>query len=79
MLMARVRINGLAAKPELNGRIGLAKCYVPDKERFAVAVEVEKGEKPIEILLKPANLSIVTKVDAEGKEVDDDAAPPPLE
>lgn len=79
MLMARVRINGLAAKPELNGRIGLAKCYVPDKERFAVAVEVEKGEKPIEILLKPANLSIVTKVDAEGREVDDDAAPPPLE
>ena len=79
MLMARVRINGLSAKPELNGRIGLAKCYVPDKERFAVAVEVEKGEERIDILLKPANLTIVTKVDKDGREVDDDAAPPPLE
>lgn len=44
-----------------------------------MTVEVDKGEKPIDILLKPANLSIVSRTDADGREVDDDAAPPPLE
>lgn len=79
MLLARVRIHDLQAKPELNGRCGVAKCYVTEKERFAVSVDVEKGEKPIDLLLKPSNLTIITKVDADGKEIDDDAAPPPLD
>ena len=78
MVLSRVRLHGLAARPELNGRMGVARVYVPDKGRFAVSVDAEAGEKPVEILLKPANLTLVSKVDADGIEIDDDAEQPPL-
>ena len=80
MLQARVRVSGLQARPELNGQLGTVTRYVKDKGRFAVTVEnPEKGIASDQLLLKPANLSIVAKVGADGNEVDDEAAPPPLE
>ena len=78
MVLAKVRLHGLAARPELNGHVGVARVYVPEKERFAVSVEADAGEKAVEILLKPANLTLVSKIDADGLEIDEDAEPPPL-
>ena len=49
MVSARVRIDGLNARPELNGRYGVAKTYVKEKGRFAVAFEgEEEGSPPVE-------------------------------
>ena len=82
MLMCRVRISGLVGRPELNERVGTITRYVKDKGRFAVAVdrtEEEHFEPPEQVLLKQGNLTVVTKIGADGKEVDEDAAPPPLE
>jgi len=72
LLTKRVRISGLSARPELNNAIGLAKRYVAEKGRIAVAVEAPtKDGKPVEVLLKPANLTLA--------DADDDDAPPPLD
>ena len=51
----RVRINDLQARPELNGRYGVAGSFDAAKGRYAVAVDggVEA------VLLKPANLQNV--------------------
>ena len=48
----RVRIGGLQARPELNGRCGVARRFNAAKGRYEVAVE---GEAEV-VLLKPANL-----------------------
>ena len=48
----RVRIGGLQARPELNGRCGVAGRFDAAKGRYAVTVEGEAEA----VLLKPANL-----------------------
>ena len=48
----RVRIVGLQARPELNGRCGVAGRFDAAKGRYAVAVEGEAEA----VLLKSANL-----------------------
>ena len=48
----RVRIEGLQARPELNGRCGVVGRFDAAKRRYAVAVEGEAGA----VLLKPASL-----------------------
>ena len=83
---ARVRVGGLAGRPELNGLGGVLTGFVTDKGRFAVAVERSggggAGGLPVieHVLLKGANLTLVM-VGANGAEVevDEDDAPPPLE
>jgi hypothetical protein len=47
-----VRIDGLAARPELNGRCGVARRFDVAKGRYEVVVEGEAEP----LLLKPANL-----------------------
>ena len=54
----RVRICGLAARPELNGRCGVARRFDVGKGRYEVVVEGE--EEPL--LLKPASLQDVVDV-----------------
>ena len=56
----RVRIGGLKARPELNGRCGVAGRFDAAKGRYAVAVEGEAQA----VLLKPANLQDVGKASA---------------
>ena len=48
----RVRIGGLQARPELNGRCGVAELFCAAKGRYKVAVEGEAEA----VLLKPENL-----------------------
>jgi len=72
LILSRVRIRGLAARPELNDKEGTVTRYIKDKGRFAIAVD---GSDSAPLLLKPANL---TKIGADGKELDDDEPPPPL-
>ena len=50
----RVRIEGLQARPELNGRYGKIKSYETTKARYAVDVDGAKGP----MLLKLCNLKI---------------------
>ena len=52
LLGRRVRIEGLQARPELNGRSGVARRFDAAKGRYEVAVEGEAEA----VLLKPANL-----------------------
>lgn len=81
MLLARVRIGGLQARPELNGRCGTAVKYQPVVEgrpgRFAVNVDGEEAP----VLLKLANLTRLTPNDEPLDDTGDDAddEPPPLE
>ena len=49
----RVRIDGLQARPELNGRCGVAGRFNAAKGRYEVAVEGEAEA----VLLKPASLA----------------------
>ena len=79
--LAKVGISGLAGRPELNGLRGTITGYAKDKGRLAVAVIRSADVPPEHVLLKPANLALVSKINAEGEEVpvDDDDAPPPLE
>ena len=51
----RVRVEGLAARPELNGRCGEATAYDATRERYCVAVEGE----PSPVLLRPDNLTVI--------------------
>ena len=51
----RVRIDGLKARPELNGRCGVAGCFDATKSRYEVAVEGEAEA----VLLRPASLQDV--------------------
>ena len=51
----RVRVEGLAARPELNGRCGEATAYDATRERYCVAVEGE----PSPVLLRPDNLTAI--------------------
>jgi hypothetical protein len=47
-----VQIVGLERKPELNGRLGVVKRYVPDQGRFEVLVTQRKGT----LCVRPSNL-----------------------
>ena len=56
-LFARVRIDGLKGRPELNGTYGKTVKYVEASGRYGVALESGKET----IALKPANLSAATE------------------
>ena len=57
LLFARVRIDGLKSRPELNGTFGKAVNYVEASGRYGVALESGKTS------LKPANLSAAAAED----------------
>ena len=59
----RVRISGLKARPELNGRCGVAGRYNAVKDRYEVAVEGEAEA----VLLKPASLQDVEEASAASR------------
>ena len=54
----RVRARGLAAKPEINGRVGFVSTFVADRGRCVV--HFDKADEPM--LLRPANLSATEDV-----------------
>jgi len=75
LMNKRVRIDGLASKPELNGKFGKTTRYFSDKGRFAVQVE-GSADSDEQLLLKPGNL---TPVSDDGSVAESpDAGPPPL-
>ena len=65
LLGRRVVINGLVAKPELNGRTGTAVSFDDDKGRYSV----ELGDTSSSLMIKPCNLrELFPEEDAEWKE-----------
>ena len=52
LLGSRVVINGLVAKPELNGRTGTAVSFDDDKGRYSV----ELDDTSSSLMIKPCNL-----------------------
>jgi len=62
LLGKRVVVNGLQAKPELNGRHGIASDFVESKGRYAVNLEDGGGS----FALKPDNLSVAPPRSDEG-------------
>ena len=68
----RVRIGGLQARPELNGRCGVAELFDVAKGRYKVAVEGEAEA----VMLKPANLQYVGKASATPSSAEPAAHPP---
>ena len=66
----RVRIDGLQARPELNGRCGVARRFDVAKGRYEVLVEGEAEP----LLLKPANLLDVLPAANEGEYSANEAA-----
>lgn len=79
----RVQISGVKARPELNGRVGVAERYNEEKARFVVSVEPPEGDadgKPEQVLLKPSNLTpIGGKPASPAAAAPNDDDPPPLE
>jgi len=74
LLNKRVRIDGLASMPELNGTFGQTTKFFSEKGRFAVTPDgADPADDPL--LIKPANL---TPVDAGGKPEPKGDEPPPL-
>ena len=72
----RVRIDGLKARPELNGRCGVARRFDAAKGRYEVAVE---GEAEVLVLLRPANLQGAREASVDPPSLDGLHAPlPPL-
>jgi hypothetical protein len=61
LLGKRVIIKGLAAKPELNGRIGTAVSFDDDKGRYSVELHETSS-----FMIKPANL-LPAEEDADRK------------
>jgi len=55
---ARVRLKGLQAKPELNGREGLCKGYRPDTTRWTICLDPDGAE----VAIKVPNLDLVQPV-----------------
>jgi hypothetical protein len=57
---ARVSLTGLAARPELNGRVGVIDCR-KNSERWAVQLVTPDGMRDgLSIALKPVNLNVLT-------------------
>ena len=69
----RVRIGGLKARPELNGRRGVAGRFDAAKDRYEVAVEGEAEA----VLLKPANLQFVGEASAVPPSAEPELVPLP--
>ena len=67
-----MRISGLQARPELNGRCGVAELFDVAKGRYKVAVEGEAEA----VMLKPANLQYVGKASATPSSAEPAAHPP---
>lgn len=65
LLYARVRIDGLNAKPEYNGRYGKAITFVEETGRYGV--RLEGGQTDEVIALKAANLTLANSVDEGGE------------
>jgi len=55
LLGRRVRLTGLAARPELNGRTGVAVEFVEQAERYTVRLDSENAEGKV-VRVKPGNL-----------------------
>jgi ankyrin repeat protein len=67
----RVELEGLAAKPELNGAKGRVASYVPSKGRYVVKLEADGGAKPITVKVPNVRETDVPEYDdlvSEGEE-----------
>ena len=69
-----MRIDGLKARPGLNGRCGVARRFDAAKGRYEVAVE---GEAEVVVLLRPANLQDAREASVDPPSLDGLHAPPP--
>jgi hypothetical protein len=66
LLNKHVKIHSVAAKPELNNKIGIAQSYLPDRSRYLVSLPPHISPAPI--ALKADNLSLPTLTErARGK------------
>lgn len=78
LLGKRVVVGGLQAKPELNGKAGIASAFDDDKERYAVSLEDGTGSYK----LRAANLEVATprkhSDGGAGANASDDGASPTL-
>ncbi len=57
---SRVRIEGLQAKPELNGRMGVVRgAFNQESGRWAVHIDANETAPAIQISIRPANLKVL--------------------
>ena len=54
----RVVINGLAAKPELNGRTGTVLSFDDAEGRYFVELDLSHDETSTSFTIKPCNLTV---------------------
>jgi len=65
---ARVKLHGLAARPELNGRVGVVDCR-KNAERWAVQLVTSDGMRDgLTIALKPVNITVLTRPPPESQQ-----------
>ena len=57
-----VTVNGLKARPDLNGKTANIVAYVPERERYHLTMD--EGEQE-ELYLKPANVEAISGGDEE--------------
>jgi len=67
LLQKQVKIHSVSAKPELNGKVGVAQSYIPDRNRYLVTLTIP----PQTVALRPENLSPATMVDKARAKVEE--------
>uniref|UniRef100_A0A7S3V5U1 Uncharacterized protein n=1 Tax=Chaetoceros debilis TaxID=122233 RepID=A0A7S3V5U1_9STRA len=67
LLLKQVKIHSVSAKPELNGKVGVAQSYIPDRNRYLVTLPTPSQT----VALRPENLSPATMVDKARAKVED--------
>jgi len=72
LLLKQVKIHSVSAKPELNGKVGVAQSYIPDRNRYLVTLPTTTTTTPSQtVALRPENLSAATMVDKARAKVEE--------
>lgn len=58
LLQQNVKVHSVQAKPELNGKVGLAQSYIPDRNRYLISLPYHIS--PVPVALKADNLTPAT-------------------
>ena len=75
LLGRRVRLHGLCARPELNGRVGRVWSWHEEAGRAGVKLEGAGGvEEDGTLAVRPANLAVLASQRSPAAGCDDDAA-----
>ena len=69
LLQKKVKIHSVSAKPELNGKIGVAQSYLADRGRYLVSLPPHISPSPV--ALKADNLSIPTLFESANGKADE--------